>query len=90
MRDRRARRQRRTSEELFLTSRGPQHGIRKRCGLHESVRRALREPPSIIYTYYDLKNYRGFEGNTPAAKFPAPVKADDAVKFSLVWVWPER
>src|ERR1700722_10942179 len=36
--------------------------------------------PSIFYTLYDLKNYNGFEGNTPAAKFPAPVTADDRVQ----------
>jgi hypothetical protein len=28
--------------------------------------------PSIFYTYYDFKRYRGFEGATGAAKFPAP------------------
>jgi hypothetical protein len=39
-----------------------------------------KNQPSIFYTYYDLKNYQGFEGNTPAAKFPAPIKADAAIQ----------
>ena len=34
--------------------------------------RSARQP-SIFYTYYDLKTYYGYEGNTPLAKFPAPV-----------------
>jgi hypothetical protein len=41
--------------------------------------RSARQP-SIFFTYYDLKNYTGYEGNTPAAKFPAPVSADDLIQ----------
>src|SRR5258708_4439609 len=38
------------------------------------VRSAIQ--PSIFFTNYNLKNYSGFQGDTPAAKFPAPITAD--------------